>query len=296
MAKADVFNEEGEKIREMELPKYFDLPYREDIINKVYEALKLNARAAIGRYALAGKETSASGKVRHVRRRYRTAYGRGISRVPRKILLRRKPQGFYWVGAFIPSARGGYRAHPPKPLRRELKINKKEKFLALLYALSATANKDIVKKRYKSLQRSLQRLKELQKSGEEKIPNLPILLDISLEKIKKAKELKEIIEKVFQNFPALKEIIFKKRKVRAGKGKLRGRRYKSSAGLLLVVSNSEFKPLKTTGIAIAKASNLSLKELAPGNIPGRLTAFTVQGFNELNSRINAQAEKLNLKI
>jgi len=275
--KADVFNSQGEKIKSIELPGYFSLNYREDIINKVYEALKFNARQPYSPYALAGKDRS-SGKVRHVRKRYRTAYGRGISRVPRKIMLRRKPQGFYWQGSFIPSAKGGFRAHPPKLNLRERKVNKKEKFLALLYALSAIANKQIVFSRYKRLEdRKLN-------------VNLPFIVDIKLDKVK---ETKSSLAKIFS--PII-DIAFKEKKIRAGKGKLRGRRYKSSAGLLLIVSSQEFKPYKTLSIDIVNSKNLSVKDLALGNMPGRLTAFTPEGLKELEARIKQQAEKLNIDL
>ncbi|MEM2932946.1 MAG: 50S ribosomal protein L4 [Candidatus Pacearchaeota archaeon] len=278
--KTQVINNEGKVVREIELPSYFNLPYREDIINKTYEVLKLNAKFDYTNYPLAGKNRSASGKVRHVRRRYRTAYGRGISRVPRKILLRRKPQGFYWQGAFAPSTRGGFRAHPPK-IKRERKINKKEKFLAFLYALAAIANKSIVLNRYEKLKDKDLKLE------------LPLVLDINLKEINKAKQLKEILEKLLSSTPLI-EIAFKRKTIRAGKGKMRGRRYKKSAGMLFVVSSDEYKSFTTLGVEIVKARQLSLKDLAAGNMPGRLTAFTLAGLNELDARIKEQAKKLNM--
>lgn len=281
--KVDVFDVEGKKIKQIDLPSYFSLPYREDIICKVYEALKLNARHPYGSYVLAGKETSASGKVRHVRRRYRSHYGRGISRVPRKILLRRKPQGFYWVGAFIASARGGHRAHPPRPNKRERKINKKEKFLALLYALTAIANKDIVINRYK-------RLKD--KKDEIKL-NFPVVIE-GLSSLKKVKEIKNVLAKIFE---PIVDVVFKQKSIRAGKGKMRGRRYKKTAGLLLVVGKADnIKAYKTLGFDVVDANKLSIKDLAPGNKPGRITAFTLNGFKELDERIKKQAEKLKINL
>lgn len=280
--KVDVFNVEGKKIKQIELPSYFNLPYREDLISKVYEALKFNAMKPYGSYILAGKETSASGKVRHRRRKYRSHYGRGISRVPRKILSRRKPQGFYWVGAFIASARGGHRAHPPRPNKRKRKINKKEKFLALLYALSAIANKDFVINRY-------ERLKE----RKEKINlNFPIVID-GLSNLKKVKEIKQVLAKIFS---PIVDVIFKQKKVRAGKGKRRGRRYKSSAGLLLVIGKDEMPKYKTLAIDIVEANKLAIKHLATGNQPARLTAFTLKGLKELDERIKQQAEKLKINL
>jgi large subunit ribosomal protein L4e len=280
MVKVNVYDIEGKRISEVELPRFFNLPYREDIISKVYEALKLKAKHPYGAYPLAGKERSASGKVRHARRRYRSHYGRGISRVPRKILLRRKPQGFYWVGAFAPGTRGGRAAHPPKPLKRRIKINKKEKFLALLHALTAIANKKFVMNRYERLKNRKVDL------------TFPVIID-GLDKLKKTKEIKKALEKIFSE---IKDVIFREKKVRAGKGKLRGRRYKKSAGLLLVIGKNEIPKYSTLGIEIVEASKLGVEHLAKGNKPARLTAFTLNGLKELSERIAKQAQKLNLEI
>jgi large subunit ribosomal protein L4e len=280
MVKVNVYDIEGKRISEVELPRFFNLPYREDIISKVYETLKLKAKHPYGAYPLAGKERSASGKVRHARRRYRSHYGRGISRVPRKILLRRKPQGFYWVGAFAPGTRGGRAAHPPKPLKRRIKINKKEKFLALLHALTAIANKKFVMNRYERLKNRKVDL------------TFPVIID-GLDKLKKTKEIKKALEKIFSE---IKDVIFREKKVRAGKGKMRGRRYKKSAGLLLVIAKNEIPKYSTLGIEIVEASKLGVEHLAKGNKPARLTAFTLSGLKELSERIAKQAQKLNLEI
>jgi large subunit ribosomal protein L4e len=279
---ADVFDEKG-KIKSIELPAYFALPYREDIINKVYRVLQLNARHPYGAYVLAGEDRSASSKVRHGRGQYMAVRGRGMSRVPRKIMSRRKPQGFYWQGAIIPGARGGRQAHPPKPIKKELRVNKKEKFLAFLYALSATANKEVVANRYAKLE------------AREKLPNLPIVFDIPdiSQKLKKAKEIKQIISSLKPYFDGL---LFKEKKIRAGKGKARGRRYKSSAGLLLITANSEVAKVKTAAIDIVSADRLGIKHLAPGNQPGRLTAFTFAGLKQLDERIKQQAERLGINL
>ena len=286
---ADVFDDKG-KVRNIELPFYFNLPYREDIINKVYEIMKLNAAQPYGAYVLAGKDRSASSKIRHGRGQYMSARGRGISRVPRKILIRRKPQGFYWQGAIIPGARGGRQAHPPKPTKTKLKANKKEKFLALLYALSAIAKKDVVINRYETL-------KSLESEKLKNLPNLPIVFDIPDigAKLKKAKTIKQIINLLK---PYFDEILFKKKRIRAGKGKMRGRYYRKSAGLLLVVSSNEIQKskIKTAGIDIVTADQLNVMHLAPGNQPGRLTAFTLEGLKQLDERIRKQAEKLGISL
>jgi len=64
---------------------------------------------------VAGKQHSASGKIRHRRHVWKSHYGQGISRIPRKSVSRRGDR-FNWIGAEISSTRGGRRAHPPKIL------------------------------------------------------------------------------------------------------------------------------------------------------------------------------------
>ena len=122
--KAQILNLNGEKEKEIELPIYFSEQVREDLILKVYLALRQNLKHPYAPYLWAGMQHSASGKIRHGRRKWKGAYGYGISRVPRKIMTKRGSR-FFWVGATVSSARGGRENHPPKIDIKERKINKK---------------------------------------------------------------------------------------------------------------------------------------------------------------------------
>src|SRR3989338_8747261 len=148
--KIKILDIEGKKTKEIELPSFFSERIREDIVAKVLEANKTMQPYAPS--PVAGKQHSASGIVRHARRKWRTAYGKGISRVPRKIMSNRGTQ-FNWVGAEIATTRGGRRAHPPKVIAmiNTKKINKKELEIALISALSATANEKKVLGKYQTL-------------------------------------------------------------------------------------------------------------------------------------------------
>jgi len=134
--KADVLNIKGEKIREIELPECFSFPLREDILLKLYESSK--KKQPYAPFILAGMQHSASGQIKHARRKWKTAYGLGISRVPRKVFSR-SGNRFSWVGATVVSTRGGRAAHPPKveSMIKEKRINKKEKLIALFSAISS---------------------------------------------------------------------------------------------------------------------------------------------------------------
>jgi large subunit ribosomal protein L4e len=96
-------------------------------------------------------------------------------------------------------------------------MNKKENQLARNSALASTAAKEIVTKRGHRF--------------DEKV-TLPIVIEDGFENIKKTKEVVEILEKIGINSDILRSANGKH--VRAGKGKMRGRRYRVPKSLLIV--------------------------------------------------------------
>jgi ribosomal protein L4 len=121
--KASLYNIKGKKKSDLILPKVFDTKIREDIVLKFLEASKFMQPYSPAHDA--GKKHSAAGTISHKRHDWKGHYGRGISRIPRKTMWRRGTQ-FFWIGAEISSARGGRRAHGPKGIGKERKINLKE--------------------------------------------------------------------------------------------------------------------------------------------------------------------------
>ena len=177
MKKAVVLNLDGSKKRELELPECFSGFVRNDLILKVHEAMK--HKQPYAPFILAGMQASASGIIKHARRKWKTAYGYGISRVPRKIFSRRGSR-FSWQAATIASARKGRQAHPPKveAMQKFKSINKKEKKLALKSAIAATSSAEILKKKYP-------KIKEI---------NFPLIFDSAITQLK-TKELIALIKK-----------------------------------------------------------------------------------------------------
>lgn len=263
--KAQVFNIEGKKAKEIELPKFFSEGIREDIVAKVLEAKKIKQPYAPS--PMAGNQSSAAGILSHRRHVWKSDRGKGLSRIPRKIFSRRGSQ-FNWEGATAPSTRGGRRAHPPKILNMltRKKINKNEMRIALKSAIAATANPDKLSKKYSTLKN-------------EKIKNLPLVVESKAPELKTkdfVKLLKNILgEKVF-------EIALKTKNMRSGKGKLRGRKYKQNAGILLVIGNKEKTNSKI--VDVAKTNNLGVNDLAEGGI-GRLTIYTEEAIRELGEKL-----------
>jgi large subunit ribosomal protein L4e len=265
MEKIKIYDINGKETKEISSPDFFDSEVRSDIIFKVLEAKR--TWQAYGPNLMAGNNYSASGILKHHRKVWKSQYGRGISRVPRKIMTRRGSQ-FNWVGATVPNCRGGRRAHPPKAVSmiNTNSINKKEMKLALISALSATSKGSFISKRYATL-------------NDVKVENAPYVVESKITTLK-AKELQESVKKILGEklFP----LAIKKRAQRAGKGKSRGRKYKSTAGLLIVVGEKE--TIKTTAFDVISAKKLSVLDLAIGG-PGRITLYTEKAIKELEEKI-----------
>ena len=263
--KLDILDISKKKIGEVNLPTQFQEDVRADLVKRAFLAFRSNKRQAYGTKPEAGKRSSSILSKR--RRKYRGMYGFGISRTPRKILSRRGTRMF-WVGAFSPNTVGGRRAHPPKAEKiLEKKINKKEMNIALTSAISATANEKEMKKKYERL-----------KDKKIEMKNLPFIVESKIISLK-TKNLLESLKKIFGK--DLFDIALKKKKVRSGKGKLRGRKYKSNAGMLLVTGKNE--EMKTKLFEISNTNNLSVTDLAKGT-QGRLVIYTEQAIKDLGEK------------
>jgi large subunit ribosomal protein L4e len=236
------------------LPEQFKEPVRPDIINRAVLAVYANKRQPYGTDPEAGKKSHS--KLSRRRQDYKGSYGHGISRVPRKIISRSGTQ-FNWVGAFSPGTVGGRRAQPPKAEKIwKQKINKKERRKAIRSAMAATLVKDLAKAR-----------------GHDVPDNYPFIIESKIEAISKTKDLANALEKL----GFTRELSRAGRKIRAGKGKSRGRKYKKTRGMLIVTSD-DCNLMKAagniTGVEVENIRNLNAEILAPGAIPGRMTIFT----------------------
>ncbi|MEK6899416.1 MAG: 50S ribosomal protein L4 [Nanoarchaeota archaeon] len=252
--KAAVYDMSGKKKYDIELPKIFDSKIREDIIAKSFEAERYWQPHSS--FSDAGKRHSASGTISHKRHDWKGQYGKGISRTPRKALWRRGVQ-FNWVGAEVSNTRGGRLVHRPMGIRRVRKINEKEMEIAFSGAVAATAHGKYIVQRYA-------RISKVEK-------HLPFVIE-SFDNVKAKKFLHGLKEMLGDLF----EVALAKRTVRAGKGKLRGRKYKSNAGLLLIKGDNE--KMKIPGIEIKSVSEVKVSNLYP---LGRLAVYTEKALEEL---------------
>ena len=74
----------------------------------------------------------------------------------------------------------------------------------------------------------------------------------------------------------------KDRKVRAGKGKTRGRRYKNTRKILLVIGEKEKIP--SSIFNTLKVSQLNVKAMSLNGTPGKLVVYTETAIKELGSK------------
>ncbi len=242
--KAKLFDKSGEVRGDVDLPKCFGARVRRDILLKVFEAQKGLYSQAYGAMEGAGAQYSASGISRKKRHAWKGTYGKGISRIPRKIMSRHG-SSFNWIGATVSNTRGGRRPHAPRAEKNPFKkINKKELAIAFSSALSGNVNGVVV----------------FEKN----------VLDI------KTKDFILVLKKVFgDKF----DKILKVKKVRAGIGKMRGRKYKSNAGLLFVIGSDE--KMMRKGIEVVEVGDLRIKDLAPNGEVGRAVCYSENAVKEI---------------
>ncbi|HDM23080.1 MAG: 50S ribosomal protein L4 [Methanomicrobia archaeon] len=252
MSEVNVYSLEGEVIDKIEIPRVFRTEKREDLIKRAVLASITHRIQPYGAYTEAGKRTSAESPGKN----------RGISRVPR---MKSGPRR----AAFVTLAVGGRKAFPPKVEKvYKEKINKKERKLAIASAIAFTSDKEAVLARGHRI---------------ENIKELPLVVEDRLEEIKRTSETREI----FKTLGVWDDILrAKEKKIRAGRGKMRGRRYKRKKGPLIVISKNQgilYGARNHPGIDIVQVRNLGAEYLAPGAKPGRLVIWTRSAFEELDS-------------
>ncbi|MDH5769845.1 MAG: 50S ribosomal protein L4 [Candidatus Bathyarchaeota archaeon] len=257
MRKINIYTLSGKTTRKTRLPRVFQMSFRPDVIRRVVVALQSHRIQPQGRNVMAGKRTTAES----------FGVGLGISRIPRVKGSRHRKAG---QGAFAPGTVGGRQAHPPKVEKKIYKrINKKEGRLAIRSAIAATADKSLVASRGHVV---------------EKVPSLPIVVSDRIQSVREASRVKKVFEAlgVWSDVERVKS----SRKIRAGKGKMRGRRTKMGVGPLIVVSEDRGIGKAASnhlGVDVVKVEDLNAELLAPGTHAGRLTIWTESAIKKLNN-------------
>lgn len=250
---AKIFNLEGKPSTEkVTLPAVFSTPLRPDIMKRAVMAAQSNRLQPQGRDPMAGKRTTAESR----------GTGMGMARVPRV-------KGGGSRAKFAPSTVGGRQPHPPTSKKKIVRqIPKKERRLALLSAIAATASKTLVAKRGHALDGVLQ---------------IPLVVTDDLAQLGQTKEVEEALTHL--GVKSDLDRVRDSRKIRAGKGKRRGRKMKQAVGpLIVVVDKKEIAKAAANlpGVDIATVTALNTELLAPGASAGRLTLWTSGALKQLD--------------
>lgn len=231
----------GNVIREIELPQAFEEDFRPDLIKRAVISAQANRLQPYGPTPRSGLNTSAE----------TWGTGRAMARVARIKTGSR--------AARAPQTVGGRAAHPPKPEKKlGKKINNKERKRAIRSAIAATANQELVKCR-----------------GHKFEGEIPIVVEDGLQNVSKTKEAQSFL----QSSNLWDDVVRAKngRTIRAGKGKMRGRKYKKRKSIL-IVTHDESGIIKAArnlpGVDVTTPKNLNTELLAPGSNAGRLTVWT----------------------
>lgn len=231
----------------LELPKVFNTSYRPDLIKRAVLSEQSKARTPQGRYPLAGRLVAA----------HSLGPGRGISKIPR---THGKKTHHGNRATLVNSTVGGRLAFPPSTEEVTIeKINKKEHRLALWSAVSATAVKSHIENRGHLFDEEM---------------SFPIIVDNKFTELRKTSEVIEVISNLGVGDDLLRTQF---KKVRAGKGKMRGRKYRKKTGPLVVVVD-DCDLIKAAGnipgVDVCRVKDLTVEKLAPGTHAGRLTLWT----------------------
>ena len=246
MATTNVYGVNGGVAGTVEVPEAFTTPYRPDIIKKAVLAAAANGRQPYGPGARSGMRHAVSFRGK----------GTGSARNQRIHGLGKAGES--------PNNVSGRRAHPPVPERIwAQKVNKKEAKIARASALAATGCADCVKARGHQFDDTV---------------SFPIVVEDSFNEIKETSAVIELFEKIGIGYDL--DRAKEGRKIRAGKGTMRNRKYRTPVSVLIVVADDErnapiFKSAANIpGVTVEEIKTLNTSILAPGGDAGRLTVYT----------------------
>jgi large subunit ribosomal protein L4e len=252
----NVYNLDGSVKGKLKLSKVFDSEYRPRLILRAVNSSASSRTQPKGTMPGAGRLYTA--EYCGIRHHPRQLVGKSIARKRRLKNQRSLIQGNV---AGIPGTVGGPNAHPPKVEKVIAeKINKKERKLALQSAIASLTNKELVKARGHKFDEKL---------------TLPVVVDDKFETVDKTKSIVDFMKKVglYKDVERAKA----KKTVRAGKGKARGRKYKTAKSIIFVTSKEgcglEKAVRNIEGVDVISFRNLSVESIAPAGKSARLAVF-----------------------
>lgn len=236
------------------LPAVFTAPIRMDVVSFVHMNMSKNARQPYAVSRAAGHQTSAES----------WGTGRAVSRIPRVPGGGTHRAG---QGAFGNMCRGGHMFNPTRVWRKwQRRVSVGQRRFATVSAIAASAIPALVMARGHAV---------------ENVVELPLVVDnLSVSKTKEAVD-------VLTRLGAYEDVekVKASRQVRAGKGKMRNRRFVQRKGPLVVYNEEDptlaFRNLP--GVELCHVDRLNLLTLAPGGHVGRFVVWTKSAFNRLDA-------------
>ena len=259
---------EAEDGKNVTLPSAFEAAYRPDLIRRAVHSSRANRRQSYGHREHGGKRAPQPGMKHSVEW---WGKGRGVSRIMRKTGAR--------TGAQNPHTRGGRRAHGPMVQKEwSQKLNTKEANAARDSAIAASADAEMVSARGHRFSDNVR---------------FPIVIggysedgeDFDVESLPLEKATKKFIA-MMESIGVGDDLVRANngRNIRAGKGKMRGRRRRTPRSILLVVAQRDAlakAARNVPGVDVAIAKDLCAEDLAPGGDAGRLTVWTKSAIEAL---------------
>ena len=262
------------------LPEVFTSPIRSDVVRAVHDSLAKNDRQPYAVSDMAGEWATA----------HSWGTGRAVSRAPRVHGSGTHRSGQVSGANF---ARGARMSAPTKIWRRwHVKVSKAQRRYAAASALAATAVPALVMSRGHAIER---------------VTEVPLVLSADAEQLRHTKDAVAALRACGAYGDVERAAASKK--LRAGRGKMRNRRYTMRRGPLVIfagdegqqqqqpsetaagsrASSSSSKPTcarafrNLPGVECVHVDRLSVLDLAPGGHLGRFCVFTKPAFERLEA-------------
>jgi len=272
----NVFGKDGAPTGDVcPLPAVLTAPIRPDIVQFVHTSMAKNRRQAYSVKVHNGPMGIVAG---HQHSAHSWGTGRAVSRIPRVSGGGTHRAG---QGAFGNMCRGGRMFNPTKIWRKwHKKINLKQKRYATASALAASALPALVMARGHRI---------------DEVEEVPLVVDDLLESIETTKEALATLQKLYLE-EELERCTAKHR--RAGRGKMRNRRWRNRVGPLVVYKEDNkivqaFRNIR--GVDTCQVTRLNLLQLAPGGHVGRLIIWTKSAFEMLDTIFGTEEKPSTMK-
>jgi len=266
-----VYSEKNEVVagKEVHLPAVFKAPIRPDIVSFVHDKMMKNTRQPYCVSSKAGHQTSAAS----------WGTGRAVARIPRV-----RGGGTHRSGqaAYGNMCRSGRMFAPTKTWRRwHHRLNTNQKRFAMCSAIAATGVPALVMSKGHKI---------------EEIPEVPMVVEDKVESYQKTKEAVTLMRKL----NAWKDVekVYKSKRFRAGKGKMRNRRRIMRTGPCVIYSadNGIRRAFRNIpGVSLLNVEKLNLLSLAPGGHVGRFCIWTESALGKLDALYGTWATPSTMK-